>query len=67
MIELLSNLGSSFPWIYRGWLYVFSSQYRESMRLRWYSMNKVYAFFDKLLSAIFMLAEVVLFVYLIEH
>lgn len=65
MFELVSSLGSSFPWIYRAWLYLFSSQYRQTMKLRWHSMSRVYVLFDKLLSVIFMLAEIALITYLL--
>ena len=33
MINFISEVGSSFEWVYRGWFYIGSSSYRDMVRL----------------------------------
>ena len=66
MFELLSNLGSSFPWIYRAWL-LLSESYRQTMKMRWTAMGKGYAFLDKFMTFLFMFIEVFMVIYFLTR
>ena len=61
MLDFLGEMGSSFPWIYRGWIYLLSERYRKSRRDEWQRKGEWYRVVDIFFSLIFMLAEVALF------
>lgn len=60
MLDFLSEIGSSVPWIYRGWLLLLSSEYRKVLQQRWKSKSKIYKYFDIFLSCLFVILEIVL-------
>jgi hypothetical protein len=64
MFDILGELGSSFPWIYRGWVYLLSSDYRNSRQNEWDRRGKLYRYIDISLSVVFILLEII-FPYLI--
>jgi hypothetical protein len=58
MLDFISELGSSVPWIYRGWIFLASNSYREETQLRWRIKGGYYKAFDVCASTAFMLAEI---------
>ena len=66
MFDFLFEIGSSVPWIYRSWIYIFSATYRSGMKQLWQKKGRIYRLFDILLSVTFMILEVVLFYWLLK-
>ncbi len=56
LIEFLGEIGSSFPWFYRGWAFLFSNRYRKECIADWQE-NLFYSIYDILMSLLFMFAE----------
>ncbi len=64
MFDVLGELGSSLPWLYRGWLCLFSSNYRNSRIYEWNKHGLWYKWLDIILSSTFIISEI-LFLYLV--
>ena len=60
MFDFLFEMGSSFPWIYRGWVYMISATYRGTVEQEWLRRGRAYKVFDISLSIIFMVLEMFL-------
>jgi hypothetical protein len=60
MFDTLGELGSIPPWIYRGWLYLMSSKYRQNRALAWGMQTLLYKWFDISLSIVFMVVEILI-------
>jgi hypothetical protein len=58
VLDLLGELGTLDPWLYRGWAYLFSGSYRESAHSRWRKGSRLAAFADIFLSLAVMGFEV---------
>jgi hypothetical protein len=59
MLDDLAELGTASPWIYRGWVYLFSAQYRRDQNRRWRVSGLVVAALDILTTLGFFTVEVV--------
>jgi hypothetical protein len=62
MFDTLGELGSIPPWIYRGWLYIVSSKYRQNRARVWAMQTLLYKWFDISLSIVFMVIEILILV-----
>jgi hypothetical protein len=60
MFDFIFEIGSSLPWIYRGWLLALSSNYRGTMRQIWRSKSLMYKVLDIGVSFLFVAIEIVL-------
>ncbi len=60
MFDLLGELGSIFPWLYRGWAYMFSANYRKLRHEEWKSRGVYFKLFDIFFSVLFITAELLL-------
>ncbi len=47
-------------WLYRGWAYIFSLEYRAGVQDDWRGMNRFFIGIDILISLLFMTAEIYL-------
>ena len=56
LIEFIGEVNSSFPWLYRGWAFLFFNSYRKQCIADWHG-RFFYSIFDILMSLIFMLLE----------
>jgi hypothetical protein len=59
LIEMIGELGTLDPWLYRGWLYLLSSRYRSARHDAWKNSGILYAAADIALSVVIMGAEIV--------
>ena len=59
LIDLIAELGTLDPWLYRGWLYLLSPRYRSARHDAWKSSGLAYAIGDVILSVTIMLAEII--------
>jgi hypothetical protein len=60
ILDVIGELGSSFPWIYRGWIFLFSEGYRDSRKKEWKRKGSWYKAIDILLSLSFIVLELML-------
>jgi len=60
MFDFLGEMGSSFPWFYRGLIYLISESYREDRRREWQRKGPFYKTMDIILTVVFFGAEVFL-------
>lgn len=65
MLDILAELGSTPPWIYRGWGYIFSSTYRDTVKNEYRKISRPFKVLDIILSASLFVAEVGGIVYLV--
>jgi hypothetical protein len=59
MLDELGQLGV-IPWTYRGWLYLFSSVYRDEMKAIWSRRGNLYKAFDISLALVFAGLEILI-------
>ena len=64
LFELLGDVPA--PWVYRGWLYLFSPRYRGERHQRWKQKGTIYMIADVSFSIVFMLFEVLLLIAAID-
>ncbi len=57
MLDFLFELGSSFSWIYRGWIYIISATYRNEVRRVWCKRGRTFKYFDIFMSVLFIFLE----------
>ena len=67
MIDFFGEIGSSFKWIYRGWLFLFSSAYREVVRSEYSGMQIKWKALDVAMSILFLVADLFFVVFLIGN
>ncbi|WP_029922748.1 hypothetical protein [Nevskia soli] len=65
MFEALGQLGALDPWLFRGWLFLFSPGYRAERRRIWKSRGLLYSALDIAFSATLMLLELAVIVVLV--
>jgi len=63
MLEIIGELGSAIPWIYRGWFIILFKNYRQECIREWKNTSIANKIFDILMSLGFMVAEFVLIYY----
>lgn len=56
---------NSFPWVYRGWLFIFYELYRDGMRREWSGKSRLYVFVDIAGSAVCFFVELGVVLYFI--
>ncbi len=68
MFDFIAEIGSSFPWIYRGWLYIVLKTYRDDMKYYYKKHNKgsIYLVFDVFMSIAFMMFELYIVIYVLK-
>lgn len=64
MFDVLGQLGALDPWLFRGWLLLFSPGYRAERRGVWKTRGLLYMVLDITFSAIVVLLEVAVVVVL---
>lgn len=64
MLEFISEIGSSFKWVYRGLLYFLSSSYQQRVLIEYSKRGAVWKVFDIIMSVVFMGLEILLVFYL---
>jgi hypothetical protein len=64
MLDFISEIGSSFPWFYRGWLYLLSPTYRYEMQQVWQRSSHLFVIFDVALTISVFAGESVLVAFL---
>lgn len=64
MLDILGELGSAPAWFYRGWAFLFSKSYRQSLKIEYRKMSLFFKFFDFLFSLIFFIGEIGFIIYL---
>ena len=64
MFDALGQLGALDPWLFRGWLFLFSPGYRAERRRVWKNRGLPYIALDIALSATVMLVELAVVVVL---
>lgn len=52
--DLLGEVGTLEPWLWRGWRYVFSSQYRAQRHATWKASSNLYVVTDIVLCIVVM-------------
>jgi hypothetical protein len=65
MLDVLGELGATPPWLYRGWLWIFSRSYRATVRSMYRCMSNLARGIDATLSFAFFAGEIGLAIYLI--
>jgi len=65
-MSFLGELGTLDPWLYRGWIYLFSARYRHARHEAWRNSGPAYAVGDIALSAVVMGLEVVAVILIIS-
>ena len=63
-LEALGEVGSGFPWLYSGWLLIFSPRYRKNVDRKYRSQGPL-IFCHWAISFIFLAVEVVLVLYFV--
>ena len=63
MLDILAGIGSTIPWLYRGWFWIFSKNYRVIVRQEHERIGSIAAPIDVLVSTIFFACEVLLLIY----
>jgi len=58
-MDLLAELGTLDPWLYRGWAYLLSSRYRRTRHDAWKKLGRRYAFGDIAVSGAVMILEII--------
>ena len=66
LLEILGEIGSAPPWLYRAWGYIFSRNYRETIRIEYSKMLPIFRVVDAVLSVALFLAEIALILYIIS-
>jgi hypothetical protein len=66
IFDILGELGSGAPWLYRVWGVVFSKTYRESVRSEYKKMAPFFRAIDITLSALCFVGEVILLIYILS-
>lgn len=67
MIDFFAEIGSSFKWVYRGWLFLLSSAYREAVRSEYSGMQTKWKALDVAMSILFFCVELFFVVLLIGN
>ena len=62
MIDIIGEIGSVLPWIYRGWLFLLLPRYRSNRHEAWNTHNKWYKWIDITASVIFVIFEIFLLI-----
>ena len=65
-LEILGEIGSAPPWLYRVWGYMFSRNYRDTTRIEYSNMLPAFRVIDAALSITLFLAEIALIIYIIR-
>ena len=66
LLEILGEIGSAPPWLYRVWGYMFSRNYRVATRNEYSKMLPVFRVVDAAVSIALFLAEIALIIYIIS-
>jgi len=66
IFDILGELGSGPPWLYRGWGFLLSESYRDSVKSQYSKMSSFFIVVDILLSLACFAGEIVLIVYIVE-
>jgi hypothetical protein len=66
VFDILGELGSAFPYIYRGWFWLLSSSYRKKLKSKFLREPKWRCYLDALLSTFFVIAEIALFIVIVK-
>jgi len=67
LLDLISEIGSSFKWVYRGWLYFLSPSYRQSVDIEYSKRGAAWKVIDFIMCIVFMGLEILLVLYLFRH
>lgn len=65
MLDIIGEFASAPPWLYRGWGYLFSKNYRDSLKTEYQRMPLPFRVLDMILSAGCFTAEVAGIFYLV--
>ena len=57
MLDILGEISSAPPWLYRGWAYLFSKTYRSDVKLEYKKMSPLLRPFDFIFSFSFFIGE----------
>ena len=63
MLDILGGICSTIPWLYRGWFWIFSKNYRVSVRQEYERIGPIAAPIDALVSIIFFACEIWFLIY----
>ena len=65
--EILGEIGTLDPWLYRGWRYLLSRKYRAHRHEDWRSSSIAYVVWDVFASVAVMVIECVLAILLLRY
>ena len=64
MFDFISEMASSFKWVYRGWLYIILPSYRKSVKAEHLNRGTNWKRLDFFMSSLFLCLEAVLIIYI---